>query len=75
MKQHLLLIEDDERLGALVSEYLTDAGFDITHVLNATDGLTLVQAQPTAERPIDGIILDLMLPDMDGLTVCQKVRA
>ena len=37
MKQHLLLIEDDERLGALVSEYLTDAGFDITHVLNAGD--------------------------------------
>lgn len=75
MKQHLLLIEDDERLGALVSEYLTDAGFDITHVLNAADGLALVQAQPTAEQPIDGLILDLMLPDMDGLSVCQKVRA
>ena len=41
MKQHLLLIEDDERLGALVSEYLTDAGFDITHVLNAGDGFGL----------------------------------
>ena len=75
MKQHLLLIEDDERLGALVSEYLTDAGFDITHVLNAGDGLALVQAQASAEKPIDGIVLDLMLPDMDGLTVCQKVRA
>lgn len=75
MKQHLLLIEDDERLGALVSEYLTDAGFDITHVLNAGDGLALIQAQATAEKPIDGMVLDLMLPDMDGLTVCQKVRA
>ena len=75
MKQHLLLIEDDERLGALVSEYLTDAGFDITHVLNAGDGLALVQAQTSSEKPIDGIVLDLMLPDMDGLTVCQKVRA
>ena len=71
----LLLIEDDERLGALVSEYLTDAGFDITHVLNAGDGLALVQAQTSSEKPIDGIVLDLMLPDMDGLTVCQKVRA
>lgn len=66
MKQHLLLIEDDERLGALVSEYLTDAGFDITHVLNAGDGLALVQAQASAEKPIDGIVLDLMLPDMDA---------
>lgn len=75
MKQHLLLIEDDVRLGALVSEYLTEAGFEISHCLNATDGLALVQAQGTAENPIDGIILDLMLPDMDGLTVCQKVRA
>lgn len=75
MKQHLLLIEDDARLGALVCEYLTEAGFDMTHTLNATDGLALVQAQNTAEKPIDGIVLDLMLPDMDGLTVCQKVRA
>ena len=75
MKQHLLLIEDDERLGALVSEYLTDAGFEITHVLNGSEGVALVHAQPTAEKRIDGIILDLMLPDMDGLTVCQKIRA
>ena len=58
-----------------MSEYLTDAGFDITHVLNAGDGLALVQAQTSAEKPIDGIVLDLMLPDMDGVTGGQKVRA
>ena len=75
MKQHLLLIEDDERLGALVTEYLTDAGFEITHVLTAGAGLELMQNQQTVEQPVDGIILDLMLPDMDGLTVCQKIRA
>ena len=75
MKQHLLLIEDDERLGALVSEYLTDAGFDITHVLTGGEGLNLIVNQNSAHRPIDGIVLDLMLPDTDGLTVCQKVRS
>lgn len=84
---HLLLIEDDERLGALVQEYLTDAQFKITHVLNATDGLALVQAQTQTQTSVtaegsmgaspahlDGVILDLMLPDMDGLVVCQKIR-
>ena len=72
MMQHLLLIEDDERLGALVVEYLSDAGFHITHALTGTDGLACVHDAGTV---IDAIILDLMLPDMDGLTVCQKIRA
>ena len=74
MTQHLLLIEDDERLGALVLEYLTDAGFQMTHALTGAAGLAQLEAT-RAEPAIDGIILDLMLPDMDGLTVCQKVRA
>ena len=74
MTQHLLLIEDDERLGALVLEYLTDAGFQMTHALTGAAGLAQLEATH-AESAIDGIILDLMLPDMDGLTVCQKVRA
>ena len=72
MMQHLLLIEDDERLGALVVEYLSDAGFHITHALTGTDGLACVHV---AGYVIDAIILDLMLPDMYGLTVCQKIRA
>lgn len=72
MMQHLLLIEDDERLGALVVEYLSDAGFHITHALTGTDGLACVH---DASNVIDAIVLDLMLPDMDGLTVCQKIRA
>ena len=70
--QHLLLIEDDERLGALVVEYLTDAGFQMTHALTGTEGLARVH---DSAHPIDAIILDLMLPDMDGLAVCQKIRA
>ena len=70
--QHLLLIEDDERLGALVVEYLADAGFQITHALTGTEGLARVH---DSSSPIDAIILDLMLPDMDGLAVCQKIRA
>ena len=72
MMQHLLLIEDDERLGALVVEYLADAGFQVTHALTGADGLARVH---DASNVIDAIVLDLMLPDMDGLTVCQKIRA
>ena len=55
--QHLLLIEDDERLGALVVEYLADAGFQITHALTGTEGLARVH---DSSSPIDAIILDLM---------------
>ena len=72
MMQHLLLIEDDERLGALVVEYLADAGFQVTHALTGADGLACVH---DASNVTDAIVLDLMLPDMDGLTVCQKIRA
>ena len=73
MTQHLLLIEDDERLGALVVEYLTEAGFRMSHALTGADGLARLEA--ASDAPIDGVVLDLMLPDMDGLKVCQKIRA
>ena len=71
MMQHLLLIEDDERLGALVVEYLSDAGFHITHALTGTDGLASVH---DAGNVIDAIILDLMLPEIDGINICKKLR-
>ncbi len=73
MTQHLLLIEDDERLGALVVEYLSDAGFRMSHVLTGGQGLSLLESDEG--KSVDGVILDLMLPDTDGLTVCQKIRA
>ncbi len=69
MVKSLLLIEDDQRLAHMISEYLTDAGFDVTHASNGKDGLAHHNTAPDK-----AIILDLMLPDMDGLDICRKIR-
>jgi DNA-binding response OmpR family regulator len=70
MSQQLLLIEDDARLAAMVAEYLRGAGYAVTHCANGASGLAAVHAQPP-----DLVVLDLMLPDMDGLEVCRRIRA
>ena len=70
MTDRILLIEDDQRLAELVKKYLTDAGFSITAANTGGIGLTLHDRES-----FDALILDLMLPDMDGLDVCRKVRA
>lgn len=66
----LLMIEDDQRLASMVSDYLSASGFVVTHAPDAQTGLTKLQNQE-----VDLVILDLMLPDMDGLQVCQRIRA
>lgn len=71
MKPQLLLIEDDVRLGALVKEYLEAAGYEVTHVLTGRAGLSLL-AQADLKHEL--VVLDLMLPDMDGLDVCRELR-
>ena len=70
MTERILLIEDDQRLAELVKKYLTDAGFSIIAANTGGTGLTLHDRES-----FDALILDLMLPDMDGLDVCRKVRA
>lgn len=68
--QHLLMIEDDARLAGMVSEYLTQSGFVVSHTLDGESGLAAVQ-----DKLPDLVILDLMLPDIDGLEVCRRLRA
>jgi two-component system response regulator RstA len=66
----LLMIEDDARLAQMVSEYLTQSGFAFSHAGDGTTGIEQLQ-----RRPPDLVILDLMLPDIDGLEVCRRIRA
>ena len=66
----ILLIEDDQRLAEMVTSYLGEAGFAITHAPNGGAGVALA-----GRGAFDALILDLMLPDMDGLEVCRRVRA
>jgi DNA-binding response OmpR family regulator len=68
--ERLLLIEDDSRLAEMVGEYLGKAGFHVLHAENGTRGLAL-----HGREPVDAVILDLMLPDADGLDICRQIRA
>ncbi len=70
MPRQLLMIEDDRRLATMVVDYLTHAGFDVAHAGTAAEGLDWIAAHTA-----DAVILDLMLPDGDGLDVCRSIRA
>jgi len=73
MKAQLLMIEDDHRLAQMVGEFLGQAGLHVTHMADGSSGLRHLQAHGTSMLP-DLVILDLMLPDMDGLDVCRSIR-
>jgi DNA-binding response OmpR family regulator len=72
--QQLLMIEDDARLAQMVGEYLERSGFGVTQAVDAKAGLALLQEPANGQLP-DLVILDLMLPDLDGLEVCRRIRA
>jgi len=65
----VLIIDDDERLNALLEEYLGRFGFAVRAVTHPSDGLRALKA----EAP-DAVILDVMLPGMDGFEVCRRIR-
>jgi two-component system, OmpR family, alkaline phosphatase synthesis response regulator PhoP len=68
-KLNLLVIEDDEKILEAISEYFSRAGYSVQ---TAEDGVAGVQAALN-DRP-DAVVLDLMLPKMDGLAVCRELR-
>ena len=70
MSERVLLVEDDARLAAMVSEYLGAAGFEVAWVNNGAGAL-----ERFARAPYDALVLDLTLPDIDGLEVCRQLRA
>lgn len=70
MTEQILLIEDDNRLAAMVRDYLGESGICITIAGTGAAGLNLQNA-----RSFDAIVLDLMLPDIDGLEICRLIRA
>ena len=70
MTSRVLLVEDDARLASMVADYLGEAGF------RATIAGTGAEAQRQLRHEgFDAVILDLMLPDTDGLDLCKAIRA
>jgi DNA-binding response OmpR family regulator len=65
----VLLVEDERSIRDLVSEQLRRAGFECVAIADGREGLQLV-----LEEPFDVIVLDLMLPNVDGMTICRTVR-
>ncbi len=66
----LLIVEDDEKIAALLADYAAASGFETRHVGRGDEVLAAVEAQMP-----DLILLDLMLPGIDGLEVCRRLRA
>jgi two-component system, OmpR family, response regulator len=67
---HLLLLEDDSEISAMVARFMRDHGFRVSLAANGKAFDRLM-----SECKIDMLILDLMLPGEDGLSICRRVRA
>jgi DNA-binding response OmpR family regulator len=70
MPRRVLIIEDDKDIAHLVELHLRDAGYEVSLASDGGSGLKLALS-----RSFDLIILDLMLPVVDGLEICRRVRA
>ena len=69
MAERVLIIDDDARLAAMVSDYLIAAGYAVDRRFTGREGLAAVD-----RTAFDAIILDVMLPDCDGFEVCRNIR-
>jgi two-component system OmpR family response regulator len=70
MQKHILVVDDDPEIRTLIAEYLERNGFRASTL---PDGRELMRT--LEERAIDLLVLDLMMPGIDGLTLCREVRS
>jgi DNA-binding response OmpR family regulator len=70
MAGNVLIIDDDVRLSAMLADYLAASGFKPRTAATGRTGL-----DELARNPPDAVILDVMLPDLDGFEICRTIRA
>jgi DNA-binding response OmpR family regulator len=70
MSTRILVVDDEQSIRTIVEYALRDAGFEVLSAARGDDALALVRRDPP-----DLVVLDLMLPGMDGLEVCRRIRA
>ncbi|ASQ14250.1 response regulator [Sinorhizobium meliloti] len=70
MAERVLIVDDDTRLSAMLSDYLSGNGYTVDTAATATVGIAEL-----GRRNPDVVILDVMLPDIDGFETCRRIRA
>lgn len=73
MATSVLIIDDDEALAAMLIEYLGGQGLDVETRARGDAGMRALE-EAEGGRPFDAVILDVMLPDLDGFEVCRRIR-
>lgn len=69
MNKTILIVEDEERMRKLLRDYFKSSSFEVLEAVNGVEALDIFK-----ENKVDLLILDIMMPYMDGFTVCNKVR-
>ncbi len=69
VQREILLVEDNKEIAHLVMLHLGDTGMRVTHAAGGNEGL-----QRALQQTFDLVILDLMLPDIDGMEICRAIR-
>jgi two-component system, OmpR family, phosphate regulon response regulator OmpR len=72
---HILMIEDDIRLAGMVADYLRQSGYTVSHAEDGASGLGMLERAARNGGQVDLVLLDLMLPDADGLDVFRHIKA
>lgn len=70
MPPRVLVVDDDRRIGSLLRRALVTEGYDVDVALDGLEGLQVAQ-----DRPPDLVILDVLMPGIDGIEVCRRLRA
>ena len=69
MAENILIVDDEKSIADLVEVYLTNEGYHVYKFYTAAEALSCIETQA-----LSLVILDVMLPDMDGFAMCQKIR-
>lgn len=69
MKEKILIIEDEKKIANLIEIYLVNEGYEVYKAYYGEEGLKIL-----SEQPIHLVILDIMMPGIDGLEVCRIIR-
>lgn len=69
MNEKILIVDDEKEIADLIEVYLKNDGYDVYKFYSGADALACIEAMP-----LDMAVLDVMLPDIDGFHILQKIR-